>query len=240
MSDLKQLTERQLECLRQTALFQSVSDSEAVEVARAANTVLKKADESFFQQGRKANRFYILLGGRIKVVHSTPEGHQVVARYVSPGELFGCVPLFGGDTYPGTAMAVTESKAFSWDARTIRKFMLRMPTLALSALDLLGSELTELRNRFKELATERVERRIAHAVLRLLQQAGEETASGVKIDFPLTRQDLAELTGTTLHTVSRVLSSWEEQGFVTAGRKKLFIKQRQKIVSIAEDLNLQE
>jgi CRP-like cAMP-binding protein len=89
--------------------------------------------------------------------------------------------------------------------------------------------------RMRELSTERVERRIAHTILRLAQQAGRRTARGIEIAFPLSRQDLAEMAGTTLHTVSRTLSGWEEQGVVDSGRRRVIVRDLKALSMIAEN-----
>jgi CRP/FNR family transcriptional regulator, nitrogen oxide reductase regulator len=85
------------------------------------------------------------------------------------------------------------------------------------------------------MATERVERRIAHAVLRLARQAGRRVEEGVQIEFPLSRQDIAEMTGTTLHTVSRTMSAWEQAGLIDGGRQRIVIKDPHALVRIAEE-----
>jgi CRP-like cAMP-binding protein len=79
-----------------------------------------------------------------------------------------------------------------------------------------------------------VERRVAHAVLRLVDKAGKREANGVRIDFPITRQDIAEMTGTTLHTVSRIISAWEAKGLVDGGRQKLIVRDREALSLLAE------
>ena len=84
------------------------------------------------------------------------------------------------------------------------------------------------------MSTEQVERRIAHALLRLAQQAGRKVEAGVQIDFPITRQDVAEMTGATMFTVSRVLSAWESQGLVAGGRQKIMIREPHKLLLLAE------
>ena len=84
------------------------------------------------------------------------------------------------------------------------------------------------------MSTEQVERRIAHALLRLAQQAGRKVDSGVEIDFPISRQDIAEMTGTTLHTVSRILGAWEQQGLVDGGRQRIVVCDPQKLFALAE------
>jgi CRP-like cAMP-binding protein len=101
---------------------------------------------------------------------------------------------------------------------------------------LLSERLREVQERFRELATERVAQRIARALLRLVRQAGRRVKNGVLIDMPLSRQDLAEMTGTTLYTVSRTLSEWESRGILESGREKVLVKRPHALVAIAEDL----
>jgi CRP/FNR family transcriptional regulator, nitrogen oxide reductase regulator len=103
-------------------------------------------------------------------------------------------------------------------------------------MQVLAGHVREFQNRYRELATERVERRLARTVLRLASQVGRKTDEGVLLDLPLTRQDLAEMSGTTLFTVSRILSQWEDQELVRAGRERLVIRFPHGLVSIAEDL----
>jgi CRP-like cAMP-binding protein len=84
------------------------------------------------------------------------------------------------------------------------------------------------------MSTEQVERRIAHTLLRLVKQAGRKTAQGIEIDFPISRQDIAEMTGTTLHTVSRTLSAWETQGLVEGGRQRIVVCDPHRLFMLAE------
>jgi CRP-like cAMP-binding protein len=81
-----------------------------------------------------------------------------------------------------------------------------------------------------------VERRVAHTVLRLTKQAGKKEEAGIRIDFPISRQDIAEMTGTTLHTVSRILSAWEGKGLVEGGRQKLLVRDVVALSALAEDV----
>ena len=85
-----------------------------------------------------------------------------------------------------------------------------------------------------EISNEQVEQRVAHALLRLAKQAGRKVDAGVEIDFPISRQDVAEMTGTTLHTVSRILSAWEQQGFVEGGRQRIVLREPHKLNMLAE------
>jgi CRP/FNR family transcriptional regulator, nitrogen oxide reductase regulator len=106
--------------------------------------------------------------------------------------------------------------------------------LAMNALQTVGQRLQDAHTRIRELSTEEVERRVAHALLRLVNQAGKKTPEGILIDFPVTRQDIAEMTGTTLHTVSRVMTGWEAKGLVASGRKKVVVRDPHRLFIIAE------
>jgi CRP-like cAMP-binding protein len=103
-------------------------------------------------------------------------------------------------------------------------------------LRLVADRFHDLQDRYRELATERVERRVARALLRLARQAGKRTDEGVLLDLPLSRQDLGEMTGTTLYTVSRILSGWEQNGLILSGRERIIIRRPHELVIIAEDL----
>ena len=179
---------------------------------------------------------HALIDGRVKIVQTGPDGQQVVMRFIGPGEMFGTLAIFTDGLYPADAVAVADCVELSWPAAAMTELMDRHPAIARNALSIIGGRLRELQNRLREVATERVERRIAHALLRLVRHAGRRVEAGVEIDFPLSRQDVAEMTGTTLHTVSRTLSAWESQGIVESGRQQVVIRKPNALVVIAEDL----
>ncbi len=191
-------------------------------------------DGVLFRQGEPAAAFHLLLSGRLKVGQTTPEGQQVIIRYLGPREIAGCVAVCGGLPYPATATAVEDCRLLTWSRERIAELARRYPEIALNAMREMGGRTTELQERLKELQTQRVEQRVAHALARLVLQAGRRTGAGIEIDFPISRQDLAEMTGTTLHSVSRTLSAWDERGIVAAGRQKVVIREPQLLLAIAE------
>lgn len=219
-------------------LFKGLDSAALSNVAQMGRHAKRERGSILFRQGQEAQRIFVLHRGRVKVTQVTPEGHQIVVRYAGAGGLFGCVPLYGGGEYPATATTVMRSEVFSWDRPAIDRLMREYPPIAINALALLGEELAEMRSRYQELATERVEQRVARALLRLLRQGGKRVESGVLIEFPVSRQDLAELTGTTLHTVSRILSTWAGRGLVESGRRRIIICNPHGLVTIAEDLKV--
>jgi CRP-like cAMP-binding protein len=119
----------------------------------------------------------------------------------------------------------------------MQELLERFPRLARNLMVLLSNQIQILQDRLREMATERVERRIAHTLLRLIRHAGRKVDEGILLDLPLTRLDLAELSGTTLYTVSRILSRWEADGIVNSKRQQVVIRVPHRLVVIAEDLS---
>jgi CRP-like cAMP-binding protein len=199
-----------------------------------AQSVRYPKGTNVFQQDEEADSFFILLHGRLRVVKLTPDGQQVVVRFITPGEVFGIAMAIGRTTYPATAQAVVDSIALVWPSAAWPRLVAAHPALAVNTLQTVGSRLQDAHTRVVEMSTEQVERRIAHALLRLAQQSGRKVEAGIEIDFPITRQDVAEMTGATLFTVSRVLSAWETQGLVEGGRQRIVVREPHKLFMLAE------
>jgi len=228
--------ELDIQQLQKMVLFQGLSAGEIASVAKTAQVRRIAQDECYFFQGDEADRIFILVEGRVKMTQVTPDGQQVVLKVVGPWTLFGGVGMGLKEVYPATAQAAEEASALSWSKLDLMQSVKRYPQLAVNAMQIMATNVQEFQDRFREMATERVERRLARVLVRLAGQTGRKTEEGVLIDLQLTRQDLAEMIGTTLFTVSRILSQWEAKGLVSLGRERVVIKYPHGLVSIAEDL----
>ncbi|WEJ72196.1 Crp/Fnr family transcriptional regulator [Pseudomonas sp. PSE14] len=215
--------------------FANSSREEQDDILREASVLRLRSGATVFEQGAPAQAFYLLVHGRLKATQLTGDGQRVLVRMVNPGDLFGFARALGRPDYPATACATLDSLALAWPTSQWEPLLARHPGFALNTVQAIGERLQEAHVRFCELATEEVERRVAHAVLRLIQHSGFPEADGIRIDFPVTRQDIAEMTGTTLHTVSRILSAWEDRGLVRGGRQKLLVCAPQQLMQIAGD-----
>lgn len=222
--------------LKPVALFEALDGIALQRVSEAAGIREMKAGVPFFREGDPAEFFFVVQTGTVKLTQLTPEGHQVVLRLIGPGEAFGGVAAFGGGVYPVTAEAVTDVSALEWPGPVMASLMETFPKLALNALRFVAARLHELQVRYRQLATEKVERRVARALLRLVEHAGRRTDAGVRIDLPLSREDIAQMTGTTLYTVSRIISRFEADGLVEAGRQSIVVRNPHALTSIADDL----
>lgn len=224
------------EKLAEIILFKGLAAGEIEQVIQAAHTRTLAEGESFFFQGDPADKIYVLISGRVKIAQVTTDGQQVLLRMASAWTLMGAVALSPTDIYPATAQASEVSTALYWHKKDMMLLVRQMPQLALNAIQFMAQHLQEFQDRYRELATQRVERRLARTILRLASQTGRKVEEGVLIDMPLTRQDLAEMSGTTLYTVSRTLSQWEADGLIISGREKVIIRFPHGLVAIAEDL----
>jgi CRP/FNR family transcriptional regulator, nitrogen oxide reductase regulator len=215
-------------------MFVGLAPAEQDDLLREARSVRYPKDTAVFDQGADADRFFVLLHGHLRVEKTSPQGQQTVVRYVSAGELFGVAQAMNLKQYPATAVAAVDSIALVWPSSSWSRLLAKFPSLASSALQTVGSRLQDTQTRVMEISNEQVEQRIAHALLRLAKQAGRKVENGVEIDFPISRQDVAEMTGTTLHTVSRILSAWEQLGLVEGGRQRIVLRDPHRLFSLAE------
>jgi CRP-like cAMP-binding protein len=216
-------------------LFAGLAPEELDAVLAEARSARYPKNSAVFEQGEEAHSFFVLLHGHVRASKTTPAGQQVVVRYVTPGESFGVAKAIGLSKYPATATAVDDSVALVWPSSAWPRLVAQHPALATNTLQTVGSRLQETHTRVVEMSTQQVERRVAHALLRLAKQAGRKVADGIEIDFPISRQDIAEMTGTTLHTVSRTLSGWESQGLIESGRQRITLVDPHKLFLIAEE-----
>ena len=187
--------------------FAELSGEDLDAILASARSSRYPKDTEVFGQDEEATSFFLLLSGHIRVVRTTPDGHQLIARYINEGEVFGIAIAMGRTTYPASAVAAVDCVVLSWPNSAWPELQSRVPAFGTSAYQTIGARLQETQARVVEMSTQQVEQRIASAVLRLVSQSGRKTAEGIEIDFPITRQDIAEMTGSTLHTVSRLLSA---------------------------------
>jgi CRP-like cAMP-binding protein len=215
-------------------LFQGLSTEDLDRfVGRARSQRIAKG-QAIFEQDGDARAFFLLLDGHVRVVKSTPEGQDVIVRYISPGELLGIAQALGRTTYPASAIAAVDCVVLAWPGALWSEFAASFPAFGANTYKTVGSRLQDAHTRVVEMSTEQVDRRVAHALLKLVAQSGRNTPEGLLIDFPISRQDIAEMTGTTLHTVSRLLTAWEEKGLVHSGRQKVTITDAGRLQRIAE------
>ena len=218
--DLKKLDESLLTTLPP---FRKLHPPQIRAILDAATPLRFDAGVAVFSEGSTVDRFFLLLDGHIRVVRTTPGGDQIIALHIAPGQLFGIGAALGRTVYPATAMTADDCVVLAWPNRLWPEFTGQYDGFATETYKVVGERLGEMNTRIVEMATQQVEQRVACAILRLITQTGRKVDGGIEIGLPITRQNISDMTGTTLHTVSRLLSGWERDGIVQSERRKITV-----------------
>ncbi|MES2541398.1 MAG: Crp/Fnr family transcriptional regulator [Pseudomonadota bacterium] len=213
--------------------FRRLSRPQIREILDAATALRFDAGVAIFSEGLPVERFFLLLDGHIRVIRTTSGGDQIIALHIAPGQLFGIGAAIGRTTYPATAMTADDCVTLAWPNRLWQVFVDSYDGFATETYKAVGERVGEMNNRIVEMATQAVEQRIACAILRLVTQAGRKVDGGIEIGMPITRQNLSDMTGTTLHTVSRLLSGWERDGIVLSERRKITVTAPHRLVMLS-------
>lgn len=217
-------------------LFSDLTEPDLKKAAAHFSTREFERGSFLFLEGEPAQTYYIILEGQVKILQTSVEGFEVIMHVLGPGELIGALPTLGEGDYPASAQAMTDLVAGAISASEFEGLLESHPSIVRNLLRFATRVIQASHRRLRELATERVERRIARTLSRLAGQLGRKSETGIRIDAPLSRQDLAEMTGTTVYTVSRTLKEWERQGVLLAGREEVVITDPHRLIAIGEDL----
>ncbi len=223
--------------LAKVIVFQNATEDDLQLILK--NSIIRSIEEGgfFFFQGDLANYFYILASGQTKLMQSNPNGQQVNLRTIYPWQMFGAVGAVRKEaTYPATAQALENSSALAIESSFLHKMLETRPQIAFDLMTLMTTYIQEMQSRYRELATERVEQRVANALLRLAAQVGIRSEKETIIELSFSRQDVAEMTGTTLYTVSRLLSDWERKGIIETGRERIRILKPHDLVRLSDGI----
>ncbi|MBP1710233.1 MAG: transcriptional regulator, Crp/Fnr family [Deltaproteobacteria bacterium] len=219
-----------------TDFLHGLSRKQGDEIIKRGTTLDLKAGAVLFHEGDPARRSFLVLKGRLKLGKTHELGKEVLIRYIGPGELAAMITVLEGRDYPVSAETVGETRVVGWDKRTMLEIMAEHPQLSINMIRNSIDRLEDLQSRYLELHAEQVEKRIARSLLRIMKQSGRRSGDEIIIDFPISRQELADYTGTTLYTVSRTMSAWEKKGWVKSKRTRIVIADPHALVLFSEKL----
>jgi len=217
-----------------TRIFSGLSPQAQREILAAAFTKNLAARESLAIEGEPATTFYLVVVGHLKLSKVAPDGREVIARFIGPGDPYAGVVLLNHPAYPVSAVAVEPSRVLGWPRAVINDVAGRHPQLRANVLEEITRHMTDALERVTELTTERVPQRVARTLLRLAEHDGHGIGSAIEIAHPVTRQELADLVGTTLFTVSRLLAAWEQQGLIHSTRGHVTVQKPSALKALAE------
>jgi len=215
-------------------IFKGLTDEQFSNLLGKGRRVTLQPKSILFNQGDSAEQCYLVDRGCLKLAKLNEQGREVILRYISSSELTAATAVLRDQTYPATAVCVEETEVVSWDKKTMLELIQQYSILAINLLGIVFDRIDEVQNRYLEVCTEHVDQRIARSLLRFMRRAGVKTSQGIHIDLLLSRQNIADYSGTTLYTVSRTLSSWEKKGWIISGREKVIIKDPHALVLFTE------
>lgn len=224
-----------LEKLGMVPFFKGLSKEQLREVNKRFTASHYSRGESIYRQGETATMLRVVVAGNVKLVSHTLEGESVLLDMLQPGDFFGNPTAGNKDIYNETAEAQTPACVIAVRLDDFREVMNQYPAVAMSVLDITTERLNESRQRIQHLSTLSVPKRIAHILVTLANKFGEEDSRGLLIQLPLSRKDLADMAGTSTETASRIMSQFQEDGFITSGRQWVAIKDKPELLRISAE-----
>ena len=191
-----------------------------------------------FMEGDPADHLHLVTAGRVKMIKHSLEGHETILAMFDAGQIIGEVGVLTGGTYPATAQAMEPTKTLSLPRQHYVELIQAQPSLSWSLIEELGRRLQSAHERIRSLAVEKVEQRIARILLRLAAAAGEKQEHSVLITVSLTRQEIADMAGTTVETAIRVMSKLRRLGLVDSQGGLIRILRAHQLVLFADGRDL--
>ena len=225
-------TTRREALVKPSALFADIPASECREITSAAHEKHFARRQTIFLEGDPVRRVVLLTSGSAKIVQLGQSGAEVILAVRGPGEVVGTVGLRPQDRHCSTAQALGSATALVWDAAAFETLSQRSLQLRRNITTILCQQLHDLEERYREISTEKVSVRLSHQLIRLLNQLGRR-ANG-EVEIRLSREELAQLTGTTLFTVSRLLSDWNQRGIVSTRREAVSVNDFEALEQLGE------
>lgn len=220
--------------LRAFTVFSEVPDSRLAQMARQTTSVTLDRQETVWNEGDACHSLYFVVSGRVKIIKHSETGKDVIIEIYGPRDAIGATSMLVGGIYSTTAVCLTPTTLLSVPKAQILDLLATVPGMALRSLRGMARRQRMLMQKIKELAAGGVEYRIAHLLLKLADRIGEKGLDDqITIPILLSRQDIADLVGTTVETAIRVMSRWRKMGIVTNDKRGILIRDRETLEDLA-------
>ena len=220
--------------IRESPIFAGLSAKDMAALAAAARDVAYRPREYVFREGEPARRFCLVKRGHVKILRHSRSGKDIVLELLGPGEVFGGVAVIERRPYPASAQATEASVVTEIPQDVVLALAERHPSIVREMALLIGQRLRAAHESIISLAADPVEARLAAVLLRIAEREGVRMRDRVTLPFPLTRQSLADMTGTTVETAIRVLGRWQREGLIVEEDGRLSLVDLQALRERAE------
>lgn len=210
--------------LGESPFFDRLTAGQVFEVQRAFRQHHYEEGAHIQVAGEPATRISIVAAGTVKMARPTPDGQDVLLDFLGPGEHFGSLAALGDAVYREDVIAQTACCILYTTAETFDQLLRDYPAVAVSALGIVAGRLRLAQTAIEHLSAYPVEHRVAATLLHLAEKRGSAADEGVLIEIPISRQDIADMTGAKVETVSRVMSDLKRAGLVESGRRWIAVR----------------
>src|SRR5215208_6639566 len=214
------------DALRRSAIFRRLMPEDRQRIAAVATVREFDKASTLFSEGDGSDFLYTVLSGRVKVFKTTARGADVILEIFGPGDPVGAVAVYESRPYPASAIAIEPTTCLLIPRQAFFSLLENHPTLVRGLLVGLTHRLVELTNRLTELSGGRIEARLARFFLKLAGDIGQKRADGIFIALTLSRQEIADMIGTTIETSIRIMSRWGKQDIVRTEKDGFIVVDR--------------
>lgn len=219
--------------LRSCALFSRLTAEDRRKVAEISVERHYDKGDLIFAEGDPSELIFTVVAGRVKVVKAIPGGKELIIEILGPGDPLGAIAAYEARPYPASAIALEEAVCVASKRAAFMTLLETCPSLVRGMLGGFSLRIIELGKRLSEITGSRVEARFAQLFLKLADRLGKPHASGIFIPLVLSRQDLADLAGTTMETSIRIMSRWGKEGVVNTETDGFLVSSRDELEGLA-------
>jgi CRP/FNR family transcriptional regulator, cyclic AMP receptor protein len=209
--------------LKETPLFEALSDEDASALRAGIIQVNLDRGERLFSEGDAGDKLYIILEGKIKLTKAAPDGRENLLSVHGPGEMFGELSLFDPIPRTSSATAVTSARLAGLAHDDLRTWLSTRPEVAMHLLQALAQRLRRINDVKADLVFTDVPGRVAKALLDLADRFGVQTPEGVQVNHDLTQEELAQLVGASRETVNKALADFTARGWIQLAAKSVLV-----------------
>ncbi len=213
-----------IKTIKKSKIFSALPKKELAKISSLFEKLYFRKHEYIFMEGDPSDWLYLVSEKRVKMVKHSYEGKDTIVEVKSPGEIFCCSAVLDRRPYPESAQAMEDATAIRISRKNLLRIMDEHPFIKIGIAKYFSDRLRDANEMLKNIATEKVEKRIAAVLFKLSEKALVEDSGYKKIDFSLTRQEIAEMVGTTVETCIRIISRFQKQGMVKSSGKRILVK----------------
>ena len=225
--------ERVLDAVRSLPMFRGLSPEDHRRLSALATVRDYARGDALWRQGDAADDLTILLKGRVKIVHHADAG-DVIYEIFGPGEPVGAIAVYNYIPYPASAVCLEAVSLLALPRRDYMELLERYPDFTRGVIRELTRMVLALTHKLEEMRGQRVDVRIAQLFLTLGRRMGVPKGDALEIPIALSRQEIADLVGTTVESAIRVLSRWGREGVLVTGKGRFVVPSLERLSRIAE------